>query len=110
MAHNPSMSKTTKPSQSLADIKRTFATQDACITRSMGPITDRTKEVLGASDGYVLALRMFLLKAVKDFQKGIEPPGLVFTREQNDFRAAVCTLVNVPKSASWQEAEKAMYG
>ncbi|MFQ5542315.1 MAG: Rieske 2Fe-2S domain-containing protein, partial [Candidatus Binatia bacterium] len=30
-----------------------FATQDACVTESMGPITDRTREHLGASDAYV---------------------------------------------------------
>jgi len=35
--------------------------------------------------GYVIALRRFLLKAVKAFQKGIEPPGLAFDSFQNEF-------------------------
>jgi hypothetical protein len=86
-----------------------FATQDAYITESMGRITDRTRETLGSSDRYVVALRAFLLKAVKAFQKGEEPPGLVFSPNENDFRAAVCTIVNVPTDAPWREAEAAMY-
>jgi phthalate 4,5-dioxygenase len=87
-----------------------FATQDACVTESMGPICNRTKEHLGASDSYVIALRRFLLKAVKDFQQGIEPAGLVFDPSMNDFSAANCTSVTVPLEASWKETEKRMYG
>jgi phthalate 4,5-dioxygenase len=87
-----------------------FATQDACVTESMGPICNRTKEHLGASDSYVIALRRFLLKAVKDFQQSIEPAGLVFDPSMNDFSAANCTSVTVPLEASWKETEKRMYG
>ena len=87
-----------------------FATQDACVTESMGPIWDRTREHLGASDSYVIALRRFLLKAVKDLQQGIEPPGLVFDPSTNDFSAANCTSVTVPLEGSWKEAEKRLYG
>jgi phthalate 4,5-dioxygenase len=87
-----------------------FATQDACVTESMGPIWDRTREHLGASDSYVIALRRFLLKAVKDLQQGIEPPGLVFDPSTNHFSAANCTSVTVPLEASWKEAETRLYG
>jgi len=87
-----------------------FATQDACVTESMGPIWDRTREHLGASDSYVIALRRFLLKAVKDLQQGIEPPGLVFDPAGNDFSAANCTSVTVSLETSWKEAETRLYG
>jgi len=87
-----------------------FATQDACVTESMGAICDRTKEHLGASDSYVIALRRFLLKAIKEFKNGIEPPGLVFDHSKNDFSAANCTSITVPLAASWKTAEQRVYG
>lgn len=87
-----------------------FATQDACVTESMGPICDRTEEHLGASDAYVIALRRFLLKAVAEFQKGADPAGLVFDAAMDDFSAVNCTSITVPLEASWKEAEKRIYG
>ena len=47
-----------------------FLNQDACATESMGSIVDRTKEHLGVSDSYVIQVRRFLLKAVRDLQAG----------------------------------------
>ena len=79
-----------------------LATQDACITESMGPIVDRTGEHLGGGDVYLIAVRRFLLKAVRDFQKGIEPPGLVRDPAKNDFSAANCTSAHVRLEASWK--------
>ena len=86
-----------------------FATQDACITESMGRITDRSLERLGASDGYVIALRAFLLKAVKDFQHGGEPPGLAFDPAQNDYSATTCTWLTIPADGNWRELEAETY-
>jgi phenylpropionate dioxygenase-like ring-hydroxylating dioxygenase large terminal subunit len=51
-------------------------TQDHAVQESMGPIVDRTKERLGASDIAVIHLRRLLLKAVGEFMEGREPPGL----------------------------------
>ncbi len=87
-----------------------FATQDACVTESMGAIVDRTKEHLGESDTYVIALRRFLIKAIKDFQRGLEPPGLVFDPSHNDFSATNCTSVTLPEKESWIEMETKLYG
>jgi phenylpropionate dioxygenase-like ring-hydroxylating dioxygenase large terminal subunit len=39
-----------------------------------GPVADRTKEHLGASDAGVIALRLRLLKAARALQAGKEPP------------------------------------
>ena len=87
-----------------------FATQDACVTESMGRIYDRTKEHLGVSDSYVIALRRFLLKAVQDFAMGIEPPGLVIDPAMNDLSAVNCTSVTMPLNVSWKEEEQRVYG
>jgi hypothetical protein len=53
-----------------------FAAQDTAVIEGMGAISDRTKEHLGFSDAYVIAVRRFLLKAVRAFQEGIEPPAI----------------------------------
>lgn len=50
------------------------AMQDIIVQESMGPIYDRTKEHLGASDVAVIRLRRFLLEAVKGFQQSDTPP------------------------------------
>jgi hypothetical protein len=86
-----------------------YATQDAAMTESMGAITDRSQEVLGISDTYVIALRRMLLDAAKGLAKGKEPPGLVYDEAQNDFSAATCTILYVPAGAPWREREAELY-
>jgi hypothetical protein len=58
-------------------------TQDACVTETMGLITDRTQEHLGATDGHVIELRRFLLGALKDIQEGRDPPGIFRDAAEN---------------------------
>jgi phthalate 4,5-dioxygenase len=79
-----------------------FATQDACMTEGMGPICDRTKEHLAGSDTYIIAVRKFLLKALKTFQDGVEPPGLVRDQGENMFSDANSYDVMVPIDAQWE--------
>jgi phthalate 4,5-dioxygenase len=50
--------------------------QDFTVAESMGPIFDRTKEHLGASDIAVIRLRRSMLDAVRSFMAGREPPGV----------------------------------
>jgi phthalate 4,5-dioxygenase len=50
------------------------ALQDIIVQESMGPVFDRTKEHLGASDVAVIRLRRLLLDAVRSFQAGDAPP------------------------------------
>lgn len=66
-------------------------TQDAAVTWSMGPIMDRSRENLGVSDIYVLALRKYLLDAVKRNRPGSDPPGVVFDSASNDYSAVRST-------------------
>ena len=57
----------------------------------MGALYDRSREHLGASDKGVIAVRRFMLDAVKAFQKGKTPPGIATDPELNDFRHAEST-------------------
>jgi phenylpropionate dioxygenase-like ring-hydroxylating dioxygenase large terminal subunit len=51
-------------------------TQDHAVQESMEPIVDRTQEHLARSDAQIIAVRKFLLAAVRNLQEGSEPPGL----------------------------------
>ena len=71
-------------------------TQDACMVETAGAISDRTKEHLGFSDRYVIAIRRFILESAKSFQEGKEPPGVVKPGAEDYSREIDCTDVTVP--------------
>jgi phthalate 4,5-dioxygenase oxygenase subunit len=50
-----------------------FAAQDQAVQESMGPIVDRSKEKLGASDAGIIAMRKLLLDEIRALGKGQEP-------------------------------------
>jgi phthalate 4,5-dioxygenase len=50
--------------------------QDTAMQESQGPIMDRSQEQLGSSDTAIIRTRRFMLKAVRDLEMGIDPPGL----------------------------------
>ena len=50
-------------------------TQDFALQEGMGPIVDRTKEHLGATDRAIIAMRAMLLRAIDSVEKGGEAPG-----------------------------------
>jgi len=79
-----------------------FAVQDACVTESMGPICDRTKEHLGAGDAYVIAVRRFLLRATKALQNRLDSPGLDIDPENNDFSEITFYDRMLPLSDPWK--------
>lgn len=47
--------------------------QDLAVQHSMGPIVDRTREHLASEDMVVVQFRRYLLRALEDFQQGLEP-------------------------------------
>src|SRR6476660_3656575 len=47
--------------------------QDAAVQSGMGPIVDRTKEHLGASDTAIIGMRRSLLNEAKALMRGVEP-------------------------------------
>ncbi len=50
-----------------------FASQDQAVQESMGPMVDRTRERLGASDSAIIAMRKLLLQEVRKLQQGELP-------------------------------------
>lgn len=52
-----------------------IALQDSSLQESMGPLVDRTKERLVATDAGIIKARQKLYKAVKALQDGVEPTG-----------------------------------
>ena len=87
---------------SFAGLGISFPDQDACVTEGAGVIQDRTKEQLGANDKCIAASRVMLLKAIRELQKGNEPP--LFRRGAG--RAEEIRLtgggIQVPPDTDWR--------
>jgi phthalate 4,5-dioxygenase len=81
----------------------TFPIHDSCATETMGPIYDRSKEHLGASDRAVIAMRNYLLRTVRDFQNGGEPPNVVMDESQNHY-GHIDTFSRVIEGSNWRGA------
>src|SRR5207302_9769276 len=77
-----------------------FLMHDSMATESMGPIYDRSREHLGASDTGVIAVRRFLLDAARAFQEGKELPHIVTDPALNDFRHAD-SIAEVIEGRDW---------
>ena len=61
----------------------------------MGPIQDRSKENLVSTDNAIIMARHRLLKAARELQKGVAPPGLA--PDSQRVRSATFVLpVDVP--------------
>jgi len=75
-----------------------FMVHDACATESMGPIYDRSQEHLGVSDMTVIAVRKFMLNAVRATIAGKEPPHVIRSAEQNDVRHVACIATQIAAS------------
>jgi phthalate 4,5-dioxygenase len=62
--------------------KKTFtgitgiATQDIALQEGMGPIVDRSQELLVGSDAAIVTMRRMLLEATRAVARGEDPPGL----------------------------------
>jgi phthalate 4,5-dioxygenase oxygenase subunit len=79
---------------------RYFLDQDVAITESMGPLYDRTREHLGASDAVIIQTRKRLLAAARGLQKGEEPPCM----DPADYRVRQLSVC-LPRSVeTWWEA------
>ena len=62
--------------------KKTFTgitgigTQDVALQEGMGPIVDRSQELLVGSDAAIVAMRRMLLEATRAVERGEDPPGV----------------------------------
>ncbi|MGH7832921.1 MAG: Rieske 2Fe-2S domain-containing protein [Candidatus Binatia bacterium] len=80
-----------------------FLNHDACATESMGAIFDRSKEHLGVSDKAVIAVRKYLLSAVKTLQEGGEPPHTLRDPARNRFPHVDCFAELLPSDIHWRQ-------
>ncbi len=79
-------------------------TQDACVTESMGAISDRENEHLGACDAEPIAMRKMLMQAIRDVQAGKNPAGVAFTPEENKFELDL-VHATIPPETRWQDVD-----
>lgn len=75
--------------------------QDYAIVETMGPIVDRSREHLGASDRAVSTARRLLLNAVRAFQEGQDPPAL---DPSIPVERILGVDVTIPAGETWQQA------
>ncbi len=79
--------------------------QDACATETMSytGIFDRTQEHLGVSDKAIIAMRNYLLRTVKAFERGEEPPHIITDPAKNDMTHIDSIHEVFPAEESWRE-------
>jgi nitrite reductase/ring-hydroxylating ferredoxin subunit len=98
-ANNYLIDRQLQKTQSFTGI-RGVRVQDMAVQEDQrGPLSDRTREHLGASDLGVIAARRMLLKQLKGLQKGQEPPQ-PNTPDAYHLRSLA---LNAPRSVPWQE-------
>ncbi|WP_080835672.1 Rieske 2Fe-2S domain-containing protein [Cohnella massiliensis] len=79
---------------------RGIANQDHAVTELMGPIVDRSKEMLGTSDLPIIQMRRMLLEQVKSFMAG----GAPIKHDQYPLQKLFSCGAVDSKSKRWQEA------
>jgi phthalate 4,5-dioxygenase len=76
--------------------------EDIAVQESMGPLYDRRKEHLGASDAAVIRMRRVMLDGVRRFiDEGTPPPGLAEPVAYEGLHAAERMI---PHGLRWQAA------
>ena len=76
-----------------------FSEQDASLQESMGPLQDRTKELLLPTDKAIVMARRMLQEAAEGLAQGIEPPALDASAQQ--VRAAGVLLPHGQDPKPW---------
>ena len=71
--------------------------QDAAVQESMGPIVDRTREWLGASDAAVIAWRAHMLGLAKNLLVGTPPP---MARDGASYNRRSCSVL-LDENTDW---------
>lgn len=77
-------------------------TQDVAIQEAMGPVVDRTKELLGTTDLAIMRARQLLLEAAEVVESGGKPLG----RDAVDHRDVSAIDMVIPSSADWRDLMK----
>ena len=84
-----------------------YAAHDAFAAESPGPIHDRSREHLGASDACIVAARRRLLSAIAAVQAGRDPPHVIRDAAQDDMSDIVVVSEVIPANADPKDLWKA---
>jgi nitrite reductase/ring-hydroxylating ferredoxin subunit len=76
-----------------------FSIQDASLQESMGTVQDHARENLIPTDKAIVMARRVLLAAVRNLEKGIEPPALAAASQR--VRAAAVLLERSVRATDW---------
>lgn len=79
-----------------------LATEDFAMFLSQGPIYDRSKEQLCASDGAIVRLRNMLLQSIKETKTGKRP--VLASATENDYSLAISKGLETTSASAWKEA------
>jgi nitrite reductase/ring-hydroxylating ferredoxin subunit len=81
-----------------------FVVGDHFATETAGAIQDRSQEHLAATDGAIVAMRLVLLRAIKDVQRGADPLHVLRDPAEQE-RLLEITVVNepLPAGTTWNE-------
>ena len=91
-------------SQTYTGIEGT-ANQDSAVQESMGPIVDRSRERLGASDSAIIAWRKMMLKVAKDLAAGKEPK---LAKDPTLYYRRSASLI-IDRDANWVAAAEPLF-
>ena len=78
--------------------------EDMVVQASMGPIVDRTKEYLSATDIAVVRARKMMLEALADFEQGKRPVGSALSDHPVVLPNPIDTVI--PAERPWTDATK----
>ncbi len=103
--YRPERTRENRYLQNRAEMKRNtfsgmgiyFPSHDLFAVETPGPIHDRTREHLGASDVAIVQARRMLLNAIRDVQNGKEAPGVIRSENENVFNDLVVLAVMIDK-------------
>ena len=77
-----------------------IATQDSAVQEGMGPIVDRSQEILVRTDKAIIAMRKMMLDATYAVERGEDPPGL----DPASYRGVRPHDTVIPADVDWREA------
>src|SRR5581483_1218648 len=76
------------------------ATQDSAVQEGMGPIVDRSQEILVRTDKAIIAMRKMMLDATYAVERGEDPPGL----DPASYRSVRPHDTVIPADVDWRAA------
>ena len=82
---------------------RVFPVHDLFVTESQGRIHDHAAEHLAASDIAIVRARRQMLEAIRTVEEGSDPPGVVRSAAENDFRDLIVLSEEVPADLDAKE-------